>query len=68
MRLHLRKETLAALGDDDLALVAGGTVDSNGPICVSEPSNGAICVAEPSGRLFNCESWFSPCVSNTCTI
>ena len=68
MRLVLRKETLTELDDGDLALVAAGTIKSNGPICVSAPSYGAICVADPSDRLAACDSLLRPCVSYTCTI
>ena len=67
MRLSLRKETLAELSANDLALVAGGTLRSEAQVCVSVPSQDGPCTGDISNMLAQCDSWLRPCISNTCT-
>lgn len=68
MRLVLRKETLTELADADLARVAGGTLRSEAQICVSKPSAEGPCEEDLSNMIAQCDSWFRPCISNTCTL
>ena len=59
-KLVLKKEHLADLTSEDLALVAGAGVPTI-------PVDRCVAVGEPSGQLTVCESLLRPCVSSTCT-
>lgn len=62
-RLTLQRETLSALADDELALVAGAATPTTPPgVCVGD----AITATQPLvSRLYECVSLYTPCVTST---
>lgn len=63
-RLRLHRETLTALADDDLALVAGAVLPTTPPgVCAGD----LITKTEPLvSRVYECVSIYTPCVTSTC--
>lgn len=59
-RLVLAKETLAELGAEELALVAGAAVAP-----ATTPVGG--CVTDVASKVVECDSTLRPCISHGCT-